>query len=405
MISTFAWRNIWRNKLRSAIIITSIALGIFAGIFIIAFMNGMVNGRIDAIIRTEMSHIQMHQPGFEDNNQLTAGISDANQIIVRAKVLPHVIAASKRIIVNAMAASAEDVSGVKVSGIDPANEKQLTNISTSVFEGKYLDTTGRNPVVIGERLAKKLKVHLHSKVVITTQDLNKNIVSGAFRITGIYRTANAMFDESHLFVRNGDLTRLAGLDPGAAQEIAILLDNDKFTQSTTKILSGRYPRLEVRQWKDLSPEATVLIGGMNLKMVVILVIIMLALCFGIVNTMLMVVMERTHELGMLMCIGMNRIKVFIMIMLETIYLSLTGGAAGIILGFLITRIWSKTGLDLYAVKEEVAQIGFSSVIYPVIANEAIVATTIMVVLAGISSAIYPAYKAVSLNPSGSIRTE
>ena len=405
MISTFAWRNIWRNKLRSCVIITAITLGVFAAIFIIAFMNGMVDGRVKSIIDTEMSHIQIHQSGFLDNNQFTLLLSNADSIVEIVRNTPHVMAISKRIVINSMVASAENVTGVRIIGVDPDNEKKVTGIFKSITEGKYLDDSGRNPVLLSERLAKKLNVRLHNKVIITVQDVNKNIASGAFRISGIYRTENAMYDESHLFVRNNDIGRLTGLSSCEAQEIAILLDKDENTEKTSKTISGYFPDLDVKYWQELSPEAGILVSSMNLKMYIILIIILLALSFGIVNTMLMVVLERVHELGMLMSIGMNRLRVFMMIMLETIYLSLTGGVLGILIGYFEIKYLSRSGVDLYAWKEAIAEIGFSSLIYPVIHGRVIIITTIMVVLAGIFSALYPAYKALKLNPSESIRTE
>src|SRR5665647_1145141 len=102
MISSFAWLNLWRNKLRSSIIIATITLGIFAGIFLISFTNGMVNDRIHSIIGTEMSHIQVHQPKFLDNDQFTLLIKHADSIVKIARATPDVVAVSKRVIISSM---------------------------------------------------------------------------------------------------------------------------------------------------------------------------------------------------------------------------------------------------------------------------------------------------------------
>ena len=212
MISSFAWRNLWRNKLRSLIIISAVTLGIFAGIFLTAFTNGMVNSRIQSIISTEMSHIQIHQPGFLDNDQFSLLIQNADSIVNLVRKTPGVVAASKRIIINSMVASAETGTGVKIIGIDPDNESKVTDLSSKIISGKYIDSTERNPVVISERLSQKLKVGLKNKIIITVQDINKNITGGAFRVVGIYRTDNMMFDEANIFVRGTDLSRLTGLN-------------------------------------------------------------------------------------------------------------------------------------------------------------------------------------------------
>jgi ABC-type lipoprotein release transport system permease subunit len=404
MISSFAWRNLWRNKLRSFVIITAVALGIFAGIFLISFMNGMLNARIQSIVGTEMSHIQIHKMGFLDNDQFTLQIINADSILKIVISTPNVVAASKRVIINSMVATAETGTGVKITGINPEDEKKVTQISSKVFEGKYLDETGKNPVVISERLATKLKVGLKNKIIITVQDVNNNITGGAFRVVGIYRTDNLMFDDNNIFIRNSDIYRLTGLNVTAAHEIAVMLNKNDNAEATAGILTQKFPGLEVKDWQQLSPEASYLISAMNQYMYIFLMIILLALSFGIVNTMLMVILERVHELGMLMAIGMNRVRVFFMIMLETVFLSLTGGVLGIIIGYAVSRYLSKVGLDLYFWKEAFGELGYSTLIYTDIDSKTIILTSVMVIVAGILSSLYPAYKALKLNPSEAIRS-
>lgn len=404
MISSFAWRNLWRNKLRSFVIITAVTLGIFAGIFLISFMNGMLNARIKSIVGTEMSHIQIHKPEFLDNDQFTLQIQNADSILDIVKATPNVIAASKRVIINSMVATAETGTGVKITGIDPEDEKKVTQISSKVFEGKYLDESGKNPVVISERLATKLKVGLKNKIIITVQDVNNNITGGAFRVVGIYRTNNLMFDDINIFVRNSDIYRLTGLNVTAAHEIAVMLNKNDNAEATAGILALKFPGLEVKDWQQLSPEASYLVSAMNQYMFIFLFIILLALSFGIVNTMLMVILERVHELGMLMAIGMNRVRVFFMIMLETVFLSLTGGVLGIIIGYAVSRYLGKVGLDLYFWKEAFGELGYSTMIYTDIDSKTMILTSVMVIVAGIISSLYPAYKALKLNSSEAIRS-
>lgn len=404
MIPILAWRNMWRNKLRSLLIIASVTIGIFAGIFIIAFFNGMINSRVEAVISTELSHIQLHKPGFMDNDQFSLRFNLNDSILGKLMHVPHVTAVSKRIIVNSMVASAETGTGVKITGVDPQQEKKVTNLFTKIIEGQYLGIKGHNEVIIGERLAQKLKVGLHNKIILTLQDEKKNITGGAFRIVGIFRTDNLMFDEANIFVNNRDLVRLTGISQDEVHEVAILLDKNEATEEITGVLSKTFPDLEVKNWLQLSPDAGALVGAMNQYTYIFTLIILLALCFGIVNTMLMVIMERIHELGMLIAIGMNRMRVFSMIMLETIFLSLTGGFLGMMLGWGASVYFEKRGIDLYFWKEAFGEIGFSSLIYPVIEPRVIVITAILVIIAGIVSALYPAVKAIRLKPAQAIRT-
>lgn len=404
MIPVLAWRNIWRNKLRSLVVILSVMLGIFSGIFLIALTNGMVKDRVDTIIGLEVSHIQLHRPGFQENTEMKLYMQHAGQMVDQVKRITHVKACTKRLVLNAMISSAETGSGVKLIGIDPSSEKQVTILHQKVVAGEYFPESSRNALLIGERLAKKLKVDLKNKCIITLQDADNNITAGAFRIVGIFRTENYMYDESVVFVRNRDASRLVNLPEPDAHEVAVLLDNDAFTPSVKQLLSNRFPRLEVQEWHQLSPEAGYLVSIMSQYMIIILIVILLALCFGIINTMLMVVLERVHELGMLMAIGMSRRRIFRMIMLETVFLSLTGGALGLGVAYLVVHYYFVHGLDLYFWKEAYESIGYSSVIHPFIAIRDLLQTTSLIIITGILSAIYPAYKALKINPADAIRS-
>lgn len=404
MIPVLAWRNIWRNKLRSLVVIVSVMLGIFSGIFLIALTYGMVKDRIDTIIGLEVSHIQIHRPGFQQNTEMRLYMPDASRMVSDIKKLPQVKASSKRLVLNAMISSAETGTGVKLVGIDPADEKQVTILHKKLVSGEYFSKESRNALLIGERLAKKLKVDLKNKCIITLQDADNNITAGAYRIIGIFRTENYMYDESVVFVSNRDVSRLVNLPETGAHEVAILLHDDTFTPRLHQTLSNQFPRLEVQEWHQLSPEAGYLVSVMSQYMIIIMVVILLALCFGIINTMLMVVLERVHELGMLMAIGMNRRRVFLMIMLETIFLSLTGGALGLGIAYLVVHYYFVHGLDLYFWKEAYESIGYSSIIHPFIAVKDLIQTTSLMIITGVLSALYPAYKALKINPADALRS-
>ena len=404
MITIFAWRNLWRNKLRSILIIAAFTLGIFAGIFIIAFLNGMINSRVDAVIGTELSHIQIHEPGFLDNDQFSLRFTVNDSLLEKIKNISHIVAVSKRIIVNSMVASAETGAGVKITGVDPLRERKVTTLFSKIIEGNYFDDKKSNEIIISEKLAKKLKVRLHNKIILTVLDEKRNITGGSFRIEGIYRTDNQIFDEANVFVTNNDLASLTGISGNEVHELAVLLDNNQNTDVTDRALSQAFPKLEVNSWLQLSPEAGALVGAMNQYGYIFTIIILLALCFGIVNTMLMVIMERVHELGMLMAIGMNRRKVFSMIILETVFLSITGGIAGIISGWAATKYFGIKGINLYFWKEAFGELGYSSLVFPAIEPKVIVITTCLIIVAGVLSALYPAMKAIHLQPAKAIRT-
>jgi ABC-type lipoprotein release transport system permease subunit len=296
--------------------------------------------------------------------------------------------------------------GANIIGIDPEMERQVTFVHQFLDSASgYFDEAKKNPVIIGQKLAEKLKVHQRSKIVLTFQDNEGNLVGGAFRVVGIFKTSNTMFDETNLFVLRSDLARLTGFSPETSNEIAIRLSSHKEAVKLASEWKNKYPELAVESWKEISPDLAMMSDFMDQMMYIFLIIILLALGFGIVNTMLMVVLERVKELGMLMAIGMNKVNVFLMIMTETILLSLTGGVLGMLISALLVNYFNKEGINLAAVANGMESFGFSAWIYPDIEPDFYFGLSVLIILTGIIASVYPARKAIRLNPADAVRTD
>jgi ABC-type lipoprotein release transport system permease subunit len=244
-----------------------------------------------------------------------------------------------------------------------------------------------------------------SKIILTFLDKDNNQTGAAFKVCGIFRTNNDMFEQSSLFVPINELRRLTGLKEGEFHRVIARLDNNDITNKVTPVIREKLSDYEVLNWKEIQPDLAMMADFMNQIYSVFMVIILAALAFGIVNTMLMAVLERTRELGMLMAIGMNRRKIFIMIMLESIFLSIVGGFAGMAVSEIVIAITGKTGINLVKYSEGMEAMGYSAHLFPTIDAQFFITTTILIVLTGVISAIYPARKALKLNPVEAIRTE
>ena len=249
-------------------------------------------------------------------------------------------------------------------GVDAEKEKQVTDIWEHIIDGTYLEKSGRMPpVVIGQKLATKLQLKVGSKINVQLVDMQGNLSSKGYRVSGIYKTDNTGYDENHLFVNYSDLQAQLGMADNTAHEIAVLLESGEeapLVKPEIQKLVGDY---DVQTWKEVSPEMSLLTDSMDQYMYVFILIILLALCFGIINTMLMAVLERTKEIGMLMAVGMNKRKVFLMIILESVMLTFSGGLAGIILGFVVTKYFETTPIDVSMFADGLGQYGYGSLIY------------------------------------------
>ncbi|HET6557659.1 MAG TPA: FtsX-like permease family protein [Prolixibacteraceae bacterium] len=405
MIASIAWKNIWRNRVRSWVIITAITIGMFAGVFTTTFYKGWMNQRLESGVETEVSHIQIHNPAFNENFELKSYIAEGESMGQEIAQQEFVNGVSPRMVVQAMIASSETGGGVKMLGIDPEKEKTVTNLYTKVSQGQYFEGVKRNPILIGQKLAEKLKVKVHSKLVVTLQDSHGNITSEAFRVCGIYDASNGMFEEMNAFVLKSDLARVVQLDESVAHEIAVHVRDHDLLSENTQTLEGKYDKLLVQNWKQLAPELGYIneIGDMYIYIFVI--IILLSLGFGIVNTMLMVVLERVKEIGMLMAVGMSKLRVFWMLMLETVLLTITGGFLGVMLGLIVSLATQKNGIDLSFYAKGLEDMGYSSLVFPVIEPRMIAVIAFLVLLTGIIASIYPARKALKYRPAEAIRID
>lgn len=405
MIWSIAWRNIWRNKIRSIIVLTAITIGLFAGVFSTGFYKGMADMRVESGIKTEVSHLQIHKPEFTLNNEIRLYFDNSNRMVDQINNLQGVKGASRRIEAECFFKTAHGTRGVRIVGVEPEHEKIVTDIAEHITEGDYLDGDHRIPrILVGKTLGNKLKLKIGSKIPVDMVDVEGNFSSRLYKIGGFFETSNKGFDERTVFVRFDQLKQQLSLPGDVAHEIAIYLEDDTGIQTIEKKLKNKYPDLEVKTWKEISKELALVTDSMDQYMYIFVIIILLALCFGIINTMLMVVLERTRELGMLMAVGMHRFKVFLMIILESVFLSLSGGILGIVIGYAVIKYFEDTPivLDMFKGFEHY---GYSSEVYTNLPFEMLFTIAGLVFIIGIISAIYPAWKAIRLDPADAIRTD
>lgn len=244
-----------------------------------------------------------------------------------------------------------------------------------------------------------------SKIILTFLDVNSIQTGAAFRLSGIFRTNNDMFEATSVFVPIDELRVLTGLGEGTVHRVIARLDDNDLTGQATAYARDALPGYEVMNWKEIVPDLAMMADMMQQIYAMFMIIILAALAFGIVNTMLMAVLERTRELGMLAAIGMNRRRIFLMIMLESVFLSVVGGLAGMAVSGAVIAATAEKGINLTKYSEGFEAMGYSAHLFPSIDMQFFLTTTVLIVLTGVLSAVYPARKAIKLNPVEAIRGE
>lgn len=403
MIFIMAWRNIWRNKMRSIIIILSITIGLFAGIAVLALYKGMMKSRVRSVIDAEVGHLQLHDSSFKKDYDPGFVLLNGAEVMKSINSIPGVKLVAPKSITNGMLGTATGSAGVQINGIVPKLEYEVSQLKKKIVEGKEFDSSRRNEIIIGKKLSKRLKLKVGSKLVLTFTDTAGAIVSGAFKVAAIYQSDNAPLDERNVYVNLHDLGSL--LTTGDAfHEMVVLLQNDDKADEVKNQLQQEFPDLQVETWKEISPETDLLVKTTNQYSYIIMVIIMFALAFGIINTMLMAILERTKEIGMMVALGTSKLKVFLLVLAETFFLTLAGTPIGLLVGWLASSYFNKNGLDLSGMgREMMSSFGFGTMIYPEFPTDKLAGVMLIVFVTAFVSCLFPAMKALRLQPVEALR--
>lgn len=399
-IIKLGWKNVWRNPTRSAVVIIAVSLGTWAGIFLSGFFSGMTKDYLDNQFELTVGHIEISHPKFEDLYSPEYFVPHSDKVANELDQMSFVQDISTQSLATGLAQSAQNNYGVIVHGIHPDSNYTIEEyIDKGTMPGKSKE---RNPIIIGQKLAERLDIELDSRMVLSFQDKNGELTGGAFRVAGIFNTFSNPYDESNVFVNQNNLNELLVLDD---QIHKIRLKLTDFTQADqyASQLQKKFPNLKIKTWGEIAPELQYMYGMTDLMMYIVMVIIIIALIFSIINTMLMAVLERTRELGMLRAIGMNKPRVFSMIVSETVFLTMVGAPIGMFLSWITISYFGNVGINLSAFGEGLNAYGFGTIIYPSLPSIYYLNITLLIGLAALLSSLYPACKTLQLNPVEAIR--
>ena len=402
MLLNLAWRNVWRNKRRSIIILISVAVGVVATVLMDTLSRGMVYQMLENQVGSHVSHIEIHRTGFNDNPVIQSTVPDAAAVEKALQNTPGIAHWSKRVLTYGLVSSATSSSGVQIVGIDPESEQKVTTIDRSLVEGRYL-SGGPNEAVIGKSLAEKLNVGLGDRLVAMASAVDGHVGSDLFRVVGLFETVSSEFDKSNIYVSRANAQQMLGLGDRVSEFAMVLTDLndlDQIKESLQKQLGTEY---EVLTYPEILPTLVLMIEVTEQSMIIFYALIGIALIFGIINTMLMAIFERIHELGVLKAIGLLDRKLVAMVLWEAFFLGTIGTAVGFTLSYLIYLPLSQTGIDLTIFSDSLRSFGVGTTIYPVLTWGVIADALLVIPIIAVLGALYPALRAARLGPVEAIR--
>ncbi len=392
MLHRIAWRNIWRNPRRSAMLISAIAVGTFCFLGATAFMDGMAKQMLANTINLQGGHIQVAPEGFHTNPtpemRLAADSALMAQMdaMVGLRYAPLVRAAG-------LASSAERSIGIVLNGIAPEKMAAWNGMDAQVVEGAWFGPVSEG-IIMGKALADYLDLRLGEKMVVLLNDVNNELQSGAFRIEGIVETGNSLYDKANVFLPMAALQALTG-QGSALTLVTINLDDPDALEPITQELRGMWSGrgAEVLTWRERIPFLVITMQMYDYSVAVLVIILFTAVAFTIINSFLMVILERIHELGIMMANGVRPAQVRRMLFLEAFFVALLGLAAGSVLATPMLWFWSINGLDLSQFSEGLNVIGVQAVIYPYLDPFHIVLGISLIFTIVLLSVSWPAFRA------------
>lgn len=403
MLAKLAWRNVLRNRRRSAITVLSIAVGLAALTFIWAFIDGQNSQMIRNSTRFLAGDVQVHLKGYHDDPTLDLTMADALPVLATARADPNVEAAAVRLEGKALASRGDKSRGIMLVGVDPQEEARVSALFNAVVSGKPL-TDNTPGVLIGEQLAQALGLAAGDELLLVGQGYDGSLASGRYPVRGVIRTRLDDLD-GRVAVLPLAVVRDFFVAPAGASAIALRLrDRDRLDATQTRLSQRLGPRYEVLGWPNLLPMVAV-----STRFHAVMGWVVLAVFFGIVaaavaNPILMAVIERTREFGIMLALGTSRGRLLGLVLIEAMLLGGLGLLVGNLLGLTVTGFFAARGIDLGAFGSFVRTMpGLEDVLYPLIRLERSTMLSLLVFAIACLTALYPAAKAALLEPVAAIR--
>lgn len=396
LLTTLAWRNLWRHRRRTVIILVAIALGAWLMMFTAAFSRGIIDQQLRDTLSNLTGHVQIHQPGYRDDPAIDNSMAVPGDALLAVLNGPAVTQWSTRVRLPAVVASERESMGVTLVGIDPERERGLSFIGEAVRLGRPLASSDDEGVILGRRLAERLATDIGRRVVIMAQDEHGEVADRGFRVVGLYSADLAATENAYVFLGRRTAQKLLGMDTRVS-ELALTAHLPEGVDALAASLKPHAFGLEVMTWRELEPLLVISIQMYDQFMIIWYLIIFLAMSFGLVNTLLMAVFERTREFGLYQALGMRPRAILGQVLIESSLLLALGLAIGDALSWLSVFALSD-GLDLSAFSRGMETIAMPSIIYPALQAKDLLTANLLVVVLGLLASLYPAWRAARRIP-------
>jgi ABC-type lipoprotein release transport system permease subunit len=402
IILKIAFRNIFRQKRRTVFTSITILIGFSLAAFSIGWADGSYNNIINMFTRNWLGHIQIHYDDYLDNPSLYKTIENYKQIGKKLENIKGVEVWTPRVFSGGLASAGNKSSGVQIIGIEPNMENNTTKFSKKIIKGNFFSSNGSKEILLGKGAAKALNIKLSDQVVLISQAADGSIANDLFKFVGIVNTDNDLYDRSSLYLTLKDAQEFLVLE-GKIHEIAIVTKKLNNVRNIAKIISKEITNkdLDVAPWQIFAKSFYRAMKADKGGMWISLFVITLVVAVGVLNTVLMSVLERTREFGVLKAIGTRPKQIIKLILYEINIITLISIVFGSIIALLANYYLSIHGIHL-SQSFTYGGMKFSEMLTEINARSFYI-PAITVFFTASFVGIFPAIKAAKTNPVKSLR--
>tara|TARA_B100000470_G_scaffold161741_1_gene126878 strand:+ start:1636 stop:2859 length:1224 start_codon:yes stop_codon:yes gene_type:complete len=406
MIFKIAWRNIYRNKKRTLITVTSI----FAALFLIILMRALQFGFYENIIKTVVEsyagYVEVHAEGYWDNQSLDNSMEVDQKLINDISSVEGVENIVQRLQTFSLISMGEKTKGGVINGVDISDEQKITDWNKKMVSGSF--DLGENEIIVGKGIAEYFDIRENDTLILYGQGYRGMMAAGKYSVKGVIDLKNPDLNKLGIFMAIESARNYV-----SSEEISTHIiidkeqyyDEEKIVKDLSQILSKDY---EIMTWKKTLPEIEQTITADNAGGLIMAFILYIIVVFGMFGTVLMMTEERKYEFGVLISIGMSRIRLFRIILIETIILSMIGVLLAIILTYPISYYFNINPIDMAVLMGEGADqmmedLGFSPLAPMSISWDIPLSHALVIFIFSLLISIYPAIKILNLNPVKSMK--
>ncbi|MFA6233352.1 MAG: FtsX-like permease family protein [Bacteroidota bacterium] len=405
LLITLAWRNLWRNKRRTLITITAVVFATWFSIAMRGIQLGTYEDNISYSLNLFSGYVQLQQPEYQDNPSLQKCFRLDDRITRTLENDARVKGYAPRVYADGLINFGDNSQGAAIFGIESEIERRVTRLPQKIREGRMMSSDSAREIVLGQTMLENLRAKIGDEIVVLAQGYDGALGNMKYRIVGTIRTGIQDFDRGSVFLGITALQDLVSMQNRVniiAVSLRDLHDVEEFTTDMNSALGSRNVR--ALSWEEVMPDLKQSIELDNYSGMLFLGILLVVVAFGILNTVLMSVTERFKEFGILLSVGMPQMKLVILVLFETVFITVIGILAGNLLGLAVNWYFAVNPIVFggeYAKMME--EYGWLPQMRSLVSASSFLNTSISVLAISFVSALYPLYRVHTLEPLKGIR--